>query len=117
MQEISSSSNSFFLIKQKNRHQNLKCHPPPTTSSTSPIDVLIIGSGPAGLSCASGLARLLHTCIIISPSQFRNDGSKHMHNVLTWEHQDRADFRVAARKDLLAHYDTISFEDNITTSS
>jgi thioredoxin reductase len=40
-----------------------------------------------------------------------------MHNVLTWEHRDSADFRSAARKDLLAHYDTISFEDDITIDS
>lgn len=34
-----------------------------------------------------------------------------MHGVLTWEHQDPADYRAAARKDILAHYGTVSFED------
>lgn len=40
-----------------------------------------------------------------------------MHNVLTWEHRDSSEFRSAARKDLLAHYDTIFFEDDVTISS
>ncbi|EHL01060.1 hypothetical protein M7I_2980 [Glarea lozoyensis 74030] len=34
-----------------------------------------------------------------------------MHGVPTWEHRDAADYRDAARKDILAHYDTASFED------
>jgi hypothetical protein len=34
-----------------------------------------------------------------------------MHGVLTWEHRDAADFRAVARKDLLAHYDAVTFED------
>ncbi|KUJ17694.1 uncharacterized protein LY89DRAFT_615901 [Mollisia scopiformis] len=34
-----------------------------------------------------------------------------MHGVPTWEHRDPAEFRAAARKDILAHYDTTFFED------
>ncbi|KAH7323794.1 putative pyridine nucleotide-disulfide oxidoreductase [Rhexocercosporidium sp. MPI-PUGE-AT-0058] len=83
----------------------------PKTSRDSPVDVLIIGAGPAGLSCSSSLARLLHTCIVFSSESHRNQESKHMHGVLTWEHRDAADFRAAARKDILAHYSTTSFED------
>jgi thioredoxin reductase len=79
-------------------------------------NILTLGAGPAGLSCASGLARLLHTCFLLSASQLRNDKSKYMHNVLTWEHGDNAEFRSAARKDLLTHYETISFEDDVTIS-
>lgn len=81
------------------------------TTRTSPTDALIIGAGPAGLACASGLARLLHPCIVFSSQKFRNEKSQHMHGILTWEHRDPAEYRAAARKDLLAHYDTISFED------
>ncbi|KAL2062871.1 hypothetical protein VTL71DRAFT_5943 [Oculimacula yallundae] len=83
----------------------------PTTSKDFPVDVLIIGAGHAGLSCASSLARLLHTCIVFSSESYRNQSSKHMHGVLTWEHRDAVEFRAAARKDILAHYATTSFED------
>lgn len=34
-----------------------------------------------------------------------------MHGVPTWEHRDPADFRAAVKEDILAHYDTVSFED------
>lgn len=34
-----------------------------------------------------------------------------MHGIPTWEHQDPADYRAAARKDILDHYDTASFQD------
>ena len=34
-----------------------------------------------------------------------------MHGMPTWEHRDAKDFREASRKDILAHYDTVSFED------
>jgi flavin-dependent dehydrogenase len=119
-----SSSTFIFSDQEKNGPlSNIKTHtykniaPPTTTTSTSPVEVLILGAGPAGLSCANGLARLLHTCIILSSSQFRNDKSKHMHNVLTWEHRDSADFRSTAQKDLLSHYYTISFENDGTISS
>ena len=58
------------------------------TTRTSPIDVLIIGAGPAGLSTALGLARLQIKCIVFSSNVFRNQESKHMHGVPTWEHRD-----------------------------
>jgi hypothetical protein len=34
-----------------------------------------------------------------------------MHGIPTWEHRDPAEFRAAARKDILAHYETTFFED------
>jgi thioredoxin reductase len=34
-----------------------------------------------------------------------------MHGIPTWEHRDPADFRKATREDILAHYDTVSFQD------
>lgn len=34
-----------------------------------------------------------------------------MHGLPTWEHRDSADFRVAARKDILQNYATTFFED------
>ena len=34
-----------------------------------------------------------------------------MHAVPTWDHRDPAEFRAAAKRDLLARYDTTSFVD------
>lgn len=74
-------------------------------------DVLIIGSGPAGLSCALGLARQLYTAIVFDSGLYRNYRAKNMHNVLTWDHQPPALFRQKARQEILDRYSTISFED------
>jgi hypothetical protein len=73
------------------------------------VDVLIVGGGPAGLSAATALSRLMHPCIIFDHGVYRNDRTKHMHNVPTWDHKDPEDFRKAARKDLTDRYKTTSF--------
>jgi thioredoxin reductase len=86
------------------------------TTAKSPVDVLVIGAGPAGLACTISVSRLLHTAICFSSGEYRNAKSKHMHGIPTWEHRDAADFRAAARKDILANYDTASFEDVRITS-
>ncbi|KAK0632611.1 putative thioredoxin reductase glit-like protein [Immersiella caudata] len=74
-------------------------------------DVLIIGSGPAGLSTATALARQLHTTLLFDSGVYRNARTKHMHNVPTWDHRDPAEFRAKAREDLFARYDTVRIED------
>ncbi|KAI2618035.1 thioredoxin reductase glit [Hypomontagnella submonticulosa] len=81
--------------------------------STAPIfDVLILGAGPAGLACAGGLARQLHTCVLFSNNVYRNARATHMHNVVGWDHANPASFRAKARADLLARYaETVQFRD------
>ena len=75
------------------------------------LDVLIIGGGPAGLSTAIGLARQLYTAVVFDSGKYRNGVVQHMHNVLTWDHANPADFRKKAREDILKRYTTIKFED------
>ena len=74
-------------------------------------DVLIIGGGPAGLATALGLARQLHTAVVFDSGVFRNERAHELHNVLTWDHRAPAEFRAAARKELLGRYQTIQIED------
>ncbi|KAF8852551.1 hypothetical protein BDZ45DRAFT_659104 [Acephala macrosclerotiorum] len=85
--------------------------PTPLTSRDFPIDVLVIGAGPTSLAFGTSIARLLHTCIIFSHNQFRNQKSHHMHGIPTWEHRSPAEFRAAARADILSHYSATFFED------
>ncbi|PGH15384.1 hypothetical protein AJ80_05568 [Polytolypa hystricis UAMH7299] len=77
------------------------------------FDVLIIGCGPAGLSTALGLARQLHTAVIFDSGVYRNDRASEMHNVITWDHQSPAKFRVAAQQELLSRYRTIKIQNAI----
>lgn len=75
------------------------------------LDVLIIGSGPAGLSVATGLARQLYTAVVFDSGVYRNERAKEMHNFVTWDHRNPAEFRKKARDDVLARYQTIQFVD------
>ncbi|KAI4147173.1 MAG: hypothetical protein LQ341_001853 [Variospora aurantia] len=80
--------------------------------SNTLLDVLIIGGGPAGLSAATGLARQLYTAVVFDSGVYRNQRTKHMHNVLTWDHANPEDFRQKGRQDILNRYTTINFQDS-----
>lgn len=80
-------------------------------NTTSLLDALIIGGGPAGLSVATGLARQLYTAAVFDSGVYRNDRAAEMHNFVTWDHRHPAEFRKKTRDDLLARYQTIRFED------
>ena len=78
----------------------------------SSVDVLIIGGGPAGLACAGGLARQLHTAIVFSHGKFRDERAKVLQNVAGWGQEAPADFREKTRSEILVrHSDTIQFKD------
>ncbi|TGO65074.1 hypothetical protein BCON_0004g00710 [Botryotinia convoluta] len=80
-------------------------------SQPPPIDVLIIGGCPAGLTAASTLARRLHTAIVFDSGDYRNLEASYMHMVLTWDHKSPKQFRTSARRAIENNYNTIRFED------
>jgi thioredoxin reductase len=78
-------------------------------------DALIVGAGPAGLSSSLTLARALQTAVVFDSGIYRNQRATYMHTLPTWDHQKPADFRAAARAELLARYQTITFHDSAVT--
>jgi gliotoxin/aspirochlorine biosynthesis thioredoxin reductase len=75
-----------------------------------PVDVLIIGGGPGGLTTALTLVRQLQSCIVFDSGKYRNAMARDMHMVMTWDGKDPEQFREAARQELLAHYETARIE-------
>ncbi|KAL6925327.1 hypothetical protein ACHAPO_008985 [Fusarium lateritium] len=73
-------------------------------------DVLIVGGGPAGLSMASTLARQVYSVLILDSGIYRNAPTKHMHNVLGFDHVDPASFRAKARDDLEKRYHSVEYQ-------
>jgi hypothetical protein len=45
-------------------------------------DVIVIGGGPSGLSAASGLSRVLRKVILFDSGEYRNNPTRHMHDVI-----------------------------------
>lgn len=80
-------------------------------SPTQPLDVLVIGGGPAGLNTALTIAHQLHTAIVFDSGSYRNGQTSHMHTLLTWDHKDPSEFRAAARANNLSGYETVQFAD------
>ncbi|RSL82579.1 hypothetical protein CEP51_005066 [Fusarium floridanum] len=78
--------------------------------ATKLYDVLIIGGGPAGLSMATALARQLYTALVLDSGVYRNAPTKHMHNVIGFDHTDPAALRAKAREDLEKRYSSIEFK-------
>jgi gliotoxin/aspirochlorine biosynthesis thioredoxin reductase len=78
-------------------------------------DALVIGGGPAGLSAALTLARALQTAVVFDSGAYRNQRATHMHTLPTWDHVSPAQFRAAARKEILARYQTVQFQDMALT--
>lgn len=72
-------------------------------------DVLILGSGPAGLSAALALGRVRRTALVLSNNKWRNDGVAAMHNVMALDGEDPNIFRSLTRRQIEAKYTTISF--------
>ncbi|KAK5329970.1 hypothetical protein LTR93_001559 [Exophiala xenobiotica] len=77
---------------------------------SSPLyDCLVLGAGPAGLAAAVILGRSYLKVLVFSNNKFRNAISGHMHTMPTWDHKDPAEYRVAAQKEIVDKYRTVSF--------
>lgn len=68
------------------------------------VDVLIIGGGPAGLSAALCLSRACYKTAIFDSGIYRNAKASYMHMFPTFDHKDPAEYRTAAKEELVTRY-------------
>lgn len=73
---------------------------PKLKGPAEPVDVLIIGGGPAGLSAATTLYRHQHDIRIFDNGQPRNSWDTATHALPGWEGEKPSRFREKSRKEL-----------------
>ncbi|KAI2605894.1 FAD/NAD(P)-binding domain-containing protein [Hypoxylon fragiforme] len=78
-------------------------------------DAIIIGGGPSGLSALSGLARVRRNALLIDSGEYRNNPTRHMHDVIGFDGVTPAYYRWAARSQI-SHYPTASAINGTVTS-
>jgi heterodisulfide reductase subunit A-like polyferredoxin len=57
-------------------------------------DAIIVGGGPAGLSAASGLARVRRNVLLVDSGEYRNAPTRHMHDVIGFDGISSLQLRV-----------------------
>ncbi|GFP55782.1 probable thioredoxin reductase ARB_06224 [Trichoderma asperellum] len=77
-------------------------------------DAIIVVGGPAGLSAASGLARVPRNVLLIDSGDYRNALTRHMHDVIGFDGVTPAYFRWLARKQIL-DYGTVDLVNGTAT--
>lgn len=48
-------------------------------------EAIVVGGGPAGLSALSGLARVRRNVLLIDSGEYRNQPTRHMHDVIGFD--------------------------------
>lgn len=67
------------------------------------LDALIIGGGPAGLNAALVLGRCRRSVVVVDHGRPRNAAARHMHNYLTRDGVEPAEFRRLAHAEAAAY--------------
>ncbi|MFS0734663.1 NAD(P)/FAD-dependent oxidoreductase [Microbacterium sp. 1P10UB] len=81
----------------------------------APLDVVVIGAGPAGLQAALTLGRMRYDTVVLDSGRYRNETVQHAHNLITNDGRPPAELRAAARAEL-AGYDTVEVRDVSATA-
>lgn len=78
-------------------------------------DALVIGGGPAGLQATLTLGRMHRPTLMLDSGVYRNAPVDAMHNIVTNDGRDPAEFRLLVRTELAA-YDEVEVRDVAATA-
>lgn len=56
--------------------------PAPEVDESTVYYAIVVGGGPSGLSAVSGLARVRRNVLLIDSGEYRNNATRHMHDVI-----------------------------------
>ncbi|RSL88995.1 hypothetical protein CEP52_015031 [Fusarium oligoseptatum] len=73
------------------------------------FDVLILGAGPAGLSAALSLGRVMRSVVVFDSHQYRNEASDHVHTLPLHDDENPAVVRANMKQEIVKKYRTITF--------
>ena len=77
------------------------------TGPTAPLDAVVVGGGPAGLSAAIWLGRYRRSVVVLDSGEYRNRWVEHSHGYLGADPGDPMRLLERAREDL-ARYETVT---------
>jgi thioredoxin reductase len=86
-----------------------------TDAPTAPLDAVVVGGGPAGLSAATWLARYRRSVVVLDSGEYRNRWVHRSHGHLGADPQDPMRLLEQARRDL-SRYETASIRPDRATS-
>ncbi|KFA78832.1 hypothetical protein S40288_05488 [Stachybotrys chartarum IBT 40288] len=78
-------------------------------------DAIVVGGGPSGLSALSGLARVRRNVLLIDSGEYRNDQTRHVHDILGFDGVTPAYYRWAAREQI-SQYPTVQMTNGTVLS-
>ncbi|KAL2277810.1 hypothetical protein FJTKL_15105 [Diaporthe vaccinii] len=88
--------------------------PAPEVDESTVYDAIVVGGGPAGLSALSGLARVRRNVLLIDSGEYRNEATRHMHDVIGLDGVTPAYYRWLARE-LISDYKTVTLTNGTVT--
>ncbi|EME39761.1 hypothetical protein DOTSEDRAFT_74609 [Dothistroma septosporum NZE10] len=77
-------------------------------------DAIIVGGGPSGLAAASGLGRVRRNVLLVDSGEYRNNATRHAHDIIGYDGVTPAWLRFSARQQI-GHYDTIALVNGTVT--
>ncbi|KAF6820061.1 sulphydryl oxidase [Colletotrichum plurivorum] len=107
-------SNGFVALTALFSQALVSALPLANGNDTQLWDAVIIGGGPAGLSTLSALGRVRRNVLLIDSGEYRNQPTRHVHDVIGFDGVTPAWYRYSARKQIEAYKTASAINGTVT---